>query len=132
MTLAGLVKKIFRSINNAISTVFKRISKPFRKSPASETSEVPAGWRRKKPEQPKRGKAEVKKKKEDVVVYRKMHHWPWIRNVKRGLAGILLLINFAISQFLISQAQGAVMAVLFFANVFIFIDYLWKTRRKEE
>lgn len=130
MTMAGLFKKIFRTINNSLSRVFHRISKPFRKSPAPETSEVPAGWRRKKPGQPKPGKPPVKKKEE--IVYRKVHHWPWIRNVKRGLAGILLLINFAISQFLISQAQGAVMAVLFFANVFIFIDYLWKTRRKEE
>jgi len=67
----------------------------------------------------------------EVVVSRKVHHWPWLRNFKRGLAALLLLFNFGFSQFLM-VSQGMVFAFFFFGNTFILIDYLWKTRRKEE
>jgi len=131
MTILGLGKRIVKNINNLLRRSFKRITKPFRKVPGPETTVVPASWHR-KPGAAAQKKSKVPPKKEKIV-YRAQHHWPWLRTFKRGLAAILLLINFTISQFLIaSQAQGAVLAVLFFGNVFIFIDYLWKTRRKEE
>lgn len=63
----------------------------------------------------------------------KKRHLPIIRTFKRWIAGLLIIINFIISQFVLGWGQNAQVFTLFFlANAFILIDYLWKTRRPDE
>jgi lipid-A-disaccharide synthase-like uncharacterized protein len=53
---------------------------------------------------------------------------------KRILAGILLLINFSFSQFMLGSLGNVVqpMFIIFLGNSFILLDYLWKTRRSAD
>lgn len=135
MSLQGLIRKTTRTINRKLRAFGSAITQKLRRSPGlkSDETEVPRSWLPRSREL--RGVAQKKPtlyvKKGKVVVARHVHHWPWLRNFKRGLAAILLLVNFSLSQFLIAT-QGAVFAFFFFGNVFILIDYLWRTRRKEE
>ena len=54
---------------------------------------------------------------------------PYLRDVKRYMAGVLFLVNvvLALSTFMVPQSQ--ILIVFFLANAFILLDYLWKTRR---
>jgi hypothetical protein len=68
----------------------------------------------------------------DKANYRKFRI-PGLRTSKRIIAGILLLLNFFISQATLTgpvATQG--FAVFFLLNSFILVDYLWKTRAKTE
>lgn len=130
MSLEGLVSKTFRAIKRRL----KRIAGAIRgKFPAPKTGEkVPRSWVKTRREAGvKKRKGQLAIKNGEVVVTRKVHHWPWLRNFKRGLAALLLLFNFGFSQFLM-LSQGLAFAFFFFGNTFILIDYLWKTRRREE
>lgn len=63
----------------------------------------------------------------------KKRHVPIIRTFKRWIAGILIILNFIISQFVLGWGQNAQVFMLFFlANALILIDYLWKTRHTDE
>lgn len=59
-------------------------------------------------------------------------HIPFLRTTKRVMAGLLLIINFIISQAtLTSHPDTQPLFWLFLLNSFIILDYIWKTRRKE-
>jgi len=65
----------------------------------------------------------------EVRFKRSKIHVPMLKPFKRVIAGILLVMNFLISQLtLMSNPSTQWMAVLFFLNAFIIFDYLWKTR----
>ena len=130
MSFSGLASKTLRAIKRQL----KRITGAIRgKFPAQEKGEnVPRSWVIKKNQAKGKRKGQLAiTKTGEVIVSRKVHHWPWLRNFKRGLAALLLLFNFGFSQFLM-VSQGMIFAFFFFGNTFILIDYLWKTRRKEE
>ena len=56
---------------------------------------------------------------------------PFLRTLKRFLAASLLIVNFVISQgALLSASITQPMFWLFILNVFILVDYLWKTRSR--
>ena len=132
MTLQGMIQKILRSINTWIMRLFRWI-KGGLTDEEEAGEEVPRKWIRKAQLEDSRpnSKTELKMKKGKVLAVRKVYHVPMLRTIKRGLAGILLFLNFVFSQFLIAtQSQGILFSLLFFGNTFIFIDYLWKTRRQ--
>lgn len=52
---------------------------------------------------------------------------PGLRTAKRGLAGLMLLVNILLA--LSGLAFSGLLALLFFLNVFILIDYLHKTKK---
>jgi len=137
MTITGIVDKIQRAINQQLKKIRKKFSRPGKKKKAEAADneiEIPRKWLR----QP-RGAVGKKKPlvmeddgKRVIIKTRKAIHVSWLLNFKRGVAAILLLVNFAISQFLLASGTDASPAFIFFlANCFIFLDYLWKTRRKE-
>lgn len=134
MSISGLIEKTARSVRNWVKRIFKRFAGLFRRGQAQEEAsvEIPRKWV--KPEMEpnvKSGKGVLTIKKGKVVVSpKKLYHWPWIRNLKRLLAGFLLLVNFAFSQILmVSRSTLQIGSVFFFLNCFILLDYLWKTRR---
>lgn len=137
MTITGIVDKIQRAINQRLKRIRKKFSRPGRKKKAEVADneiEIPRKWLRES-----RGAVGKKKPlimeddgKRVVIKTRKVIRVSWLLNFKRGIAAILLLVNFVISQFLLASGIEASPAFIFFlANCFIFLDYLWKTRRKE-
>ena len=133
MSLIGLGARIVRSINRKLKNYWKQIRGQGYTEGDEGPDEIPPTWVKEAPGGQKvstgqKVKSELIIKKGKVVAIRKVHRVPWLRNFKRGLAAVLLLLNFVISQFLM-VSQGAAIAFLFFGNVFILVDYLWKTRR---
>jgi len=56
---------------------------------------------------------------------------PGLRTGKRLLATFVLVSNFVIAQTALTSAPASQpLAILFYTNCFIALDYLWKTRRK--
>jgi hypothetical protein len=87
-----------------------------------------------KPKGIKRKKSSSKRKyKDDVEVYRNVHHIPFYKKFKQILAAVLLLFNLIFSQFLLgTSSAGQIMFLIFLANSFILADYLWKMRKKPD
>jgi hypothetical protein len=144
MTILGLVNKIQRSINKQIQKIKKKLSRPGKKKKkeAEEPveTEIPRSWlEKRKHQQPA---SSIRRKKplvaEDtgekiILKKRKVLRVSWLLTFKRGLAALLLFINFVISQFLLaSNTQAAPAFIFFMGNCFILLDYLWKTRRQGE
>lgn len=131
MSLAGLADKAIRSLKRSFKKLWALIPiSKFRTDPEAE-DEIPDQWIHKSSKtsrEIKKGKLYIKKGK-IVVSSRKLHHWPWLRYFKRGTAAILLLLNFAFTQFLLVTSGLQVVSLFFFFNCFIMLDYLWKTRR---
>lgn len=98
-------------------------------SPAADSIPIPPSWPGGKPG-------------EDLPTRPKLVHLgrpkkpfkirvPGLRHGKRILAGILLAVNFLLSQAtLLGPTVTLPIALFFFANAFICLDYIWKTRRK--
>lgn len=130
----GLVAQLFREVKHQFSRLFSR----FRKKPEENVEEVPAQWMKEKPSGARAlGKKRVVQKGNKFVILkptRKPYHLPWLRQLKRLMAGLLLCVNFFIAEFILGTTPGALILVfLFLLNSFILVDYLWKTmRRKEE
>ncbi len=135
MSVSGLIEKTVRAAKRLFHRGSKTVTKSLKKGEAN-TQEVPISWLRKAPgalEKEARHGRTVTVKDGKAVIHidgRKVRHWPWLRNFKRGLAALLLLVNFLFSQYLITQVGFQLPAMLFFGNCFIIIDYLWKTRRE--
>lgn len=56
---------------------------------------------------------------------------PGLLGSKRIMAGILLVINFIFGESALTAGSfGVPVAIMFLANSFILLDYLWKTRTK--
>jgi len=137
MSISGFVESTIRKINNAISKAWRKVTGALRRGPEPDEMEVPSSWvrgsrRAAASAAPVKGQLKVKGNR--VLVEpkkRKLYRIPWLRTFKRGLAAVLLLMNFAVSQFMLANKELFIMTVFFFGNVFILIDYLWKTRTRE-
>jgi len=58
---------------------------------------------------------------------------PGLRAIKRFLAAILLIFNFFVAQASLTSASASQpLALFFYLNFFVLLDYLWKTRRKSK
>lgn len=101
-----------------IKGVFKREKKK------EKTIEVPSEWVT-APQSTTKQKlvsVEVKKRRKIRV--------PGLRTAKRVLAGLLLIVNFLISQATLMSAPATQpLFFLFFLNALMYLDYLWKTRK---
>jgi hypothetical protein len=137
----GLIAQIFRAVKHQLARPFSR----FKKKPEEGVEEVPTEWMEEKGKSARpgtekwrpKGSRKVEKRGSRYVILkptRKLYHWPWLRNLKRALAGILLIINLFIGEFILATTPGGlILFFLFGANSVILIDYLWKTmKRKEE
>jgi hypothetical protein len=132
MSISGLIEKLNRETKKFLKRNIIRPLMGIRKKPEEkEETVVPSSWlrgpgRSKIPE-----RAQLTMRKGKVVATAKpVYHWPWLRNIKRLLAAVLLLINFIFTQFLLVSTGGIqISALFFFGNCFILIDYLWRTRR---
>jgi len=84
---------------------------------------MPRSWERSPSAGPGKGQR--------IVVVKHKKRIPGLKFFKRALAGVLLLINFAFSQFILGSLGTVAqpMFILFLANSFILLDYLWKTRK---
>lgn len=120
----GIFSHVTRGLKNWLRNRFrkKKSSRDIKK----RADYVPRQWVPQKPD--------LKPQKQSSIIVKHKRRVPWLRTFKRGLAVILLFINFVFSQFLLgSIGEGAQpMFLLFLANSFILLDYLWKTRRKPE
>ena len=132
MSISGFVEQVNRRLKRLVKRNVKKASAALRKKPEEKDEiEIPIGWV--KPKAPVKSSGskpgEYRIKKGHVVVSsRKVYHWPWLKNLKRALAAILLLINFVFTQFLLISSGLQFASLLFFGNCLILIDYLWKTR----
>ena len=134
MSLAGLFDKIVRSIKRSFKRVVSLIPISKIRMEKEDEDEIPDQWigkSDKSTKQIRKGQLSIKKGK-IVVSNRKLYHVPWLRHIKRGMAAVLLLINFGFTQFLLVASGGLqIVALFFFCNCFIIGDYLWKTRRAQ-
>lgn len=127
----GIGNMLMRNLKNRLRDTRRSISKWMRRATEKdkeEPVEVPRSWRKKE-------KKPSSSRLEKPPGYQKHRiRIPHLLTFKRALAGILLLLNFSLSQFLLGSvgAGGQGMFILFLLNCFIFVDYLWKTRRKED
>lgn len=132
MSISGLADKTVRSIKRFFRKVWALVPISRIRVENEEEDEIPQKWVKESKESPRKirkGQLSIKEGK-IVVSSRKLHHWPWMRNIKRGMAAVLLLINFSFTQFLLIAVGGLqVVSIFFFLNCFILLDYLWKTRR---
>jgi len=78
------------------------------------------------PNQPKSG---VKTVKFTIPKPKRVYHIPYLRGVKRLLAFIILVMNFVSGVY---AFQSGFMSIIFFVESFLLLDYLWKTRLKND
>jgi hypothetical protein len=114
---------LIRGIKQQIHGLLHRKKK--RKKLAQEPDQVPISWIRKQKAAPDGKPSLVIKHKKRI---------PGLLYFKRALASVLLFLNFVMSQFLLGTLGAAAqpLFIFFLANSFILLDYLWKTRRKEQ
>lgn len=136
----GLIAQIFREVKHQLARPFSR----FKKKPEEGVEEVPSAWMEEREKKARlgteqwrpKGSRRLEKRGSKFVILkptRKLYHWPWLRQLKRSMAGILLIINFFIGEFILGTTPGAlIFFFLFLANSFILIDYLWKTMKRPE
>ena len=86
--------------------------------------EIPKEWGEK-------GKPIKKKKKYRLHKPKKKFRIKGLRWINRGIAVILLIFNFCISQITLAAGpmEAKLMAMIFLGNAYIHAHYLWKTRR---
>lgn len=130
MTLAGLISSITRRFKQVLKNIGKRFSKK-KKGKVVESDVVPKSWVKKNPDLESK---ELPQSTKIVIQQEGKKRLPGLLKIKRLLAGILFLLNFVFSQFLLaaSGAQGFFVFLFFLGNSFIVLDYLWKTRRAEK
>jgi hypothetical protein len=124
----GILNQAVRQLKKSIRNIFKNIfhRKKRKKSKAQDPDVVPASWLKHRSGQPKT--------EQKIQFIKNKKRIPGLLWFKRIMAGILLLINFSFSQFLLGSLGSTVqpMFIVFLGNSFILADYLWKTRHKEE
>lgn len=123
----GLLNQIIRELKESARNLRKKFSKKkSRRSRKDEPIVLHPSWSKKD------GKASPEKKQ--LIVTKHKKRIPGLLMFKRILAGVLFLINFVLSQFLLASAgeQGFGTFIIFLGNSFILADYLWKTRGKEK
>jgi len=126
----GLLNQILRGAKGFLKSLRKKISGRGRgKRKSEENSVVPRSWRK-----PQLKPGEKRKKDLDFVKTTSKKRIPGLLFFKRVVAGILLLVNFVLSQFLLGSLgeTGQPMFILFLLNSWFLAEYLWKTRRKSD
>lgn len=129
----GLISQALRAIKKQIKALFDQIFGRFRKKPAEDELEIPGSWV-KEPESPMSKSSEpMERRPSSLVIRRKKFRIRWLLSFKRLMAGVLIIFNFGIGEYMLSiGGQGmAAFFVMFLGNAFILADYLWKTRSKE-
>lgn len=108
--------------------MFEKLKEKFKKK-KDEAHEIPEKWLEKKPVVTKNLKTRTV-----TVQFQKgrKFHLPGLRQGKRLLATVLMVFNFFIAQTaLVSASASQPLALLFYLNCFIALDYVWKTRKKK-
>jgi hypothetical protein len=125
----GLIAQMLRAAKRFLRNIFGR----FRRKPATEEVEIPAGWAK----EPERGMEKnpepmAEPRPKSLVIRQKKYRIRWLLTFKRGLAIFLLFVNLVLAGFMLStQNSGAgVLFLLFLGNAFLLADYLWKTGSK--
>jgi hypothetical protein len=117
----GFWNQLIRSVKdtgkNAWNGIFGK-----KRNKMAEFVTVPGSW------------GKTLKQSKPLVKIKYKRRLPGLRIFNRGLAAILLIINFAFSQFLLGSigSQAQPMFILFILNSYIMIYCLWKTRNKKE
>ena len=109
--------------------MFEKVREKFRKK-KDEQHEIPEKWLENKPNVTKNLKSGVV-----TVKFQKGRkiHVPGLRGLKRLLAAILLIFNFFVAQASLTSASASQpLALFFYLNFFVLLDYVWKTRRKSK
>lgn len=122
----GLGNKIIRSLKRMLKNIFGFITrKKRRKKTQGEPTMIPASWQKPGDQIPG---------EEKLIRIKHRKRIPGLRQIKRFLAAIWLLMNFVISQFLLGSIGAQAQPVFFFflGNSFFLLDYLWKTRSKPD
>jgi len=119
-TTIGILNQALRELKQAFHNALRKLH---RKKGRQNIDEMPRSWER----SPSAGPG----KSQRIVVVKHKKRIPGLKFFKRALAGVLLLINFAFSQFILGSLGTVAqpMFILFLANSFILLDYLWKTRK---
>jgi hypothetical protein len=124
----GAIKQIRRALINALDdfkSIFKRKKEqPIKRKAQPETITIPRKWE--KIESP------IVDKKVKIIPQKKWR-LPGLRFFNRGLAALLLFLNFIFSQYLLGSigTQAQVTFFLFLGNAYVMGLYLWKTRKKK-
>jgi len=108
--------------------MFEKVKRIFKRNKTEELHTVPKEWVKTKAKVSKNQKTEVV-----TIKFQKGHkiRMPGLRTGKRLLAAFLLGFNFFVAQATLTSAPASQsLSILFYANCFIALDYLWKTRRK--
>jgi hypothetical protein len=121
----GILNQAVRQLKKSIKNILHR--KKRKKSKTDEPDVVPASWLKHRSGQPKT-------EQKIQFINKNKKRIPGLLWFKRIIAGILLLINFSFSQFLLGSLGSTVqpMFIVFLGNSFILLDYLWKTRRSAD
>jgi len=126
----GLMKQLIRSLKKSTQSfygsLFGKKKRTKRRSKTDKPIIVPRSWKKPSKEYTSKESPEIKIKYKARI--------PGLRQLKRVIAGFLLLVNIVFSQFLLGSigAQAQPMFIFFMANAFIMVDYLWKTRKAAE
>lgn len=120
----GILNQAVRQLKKGIRNILHR--KKRKKGKAEEPDVVPVSWLKHRSGQ--------QKTEQKIHFIKNKKRIPGLLWFKRILAGILLLINFSFSQFLLGSLGSNVqpMFIVFLGNSFILLDYLWKTRRSAD
>jgi hypothetical protein len=123
----------FKKIINFFTTLFNHFQETENETPEFE---VPEKWKKKKkqisisePETTKTTKLKLKPSKPTLPRKYKIKI-PYLRRIKKILAGILCLIYSGIG--FLSLLINPIFSFIFLAGAFIMLDYLWKLRRKKK
>lgn len=121
----GLINQVGRALKQLLRNLF-RSRKKKRSTGEEEPIEVPESWG--KQQQPQ---AEATRKV--LVITKHKTRIPGLRTINRILAGIMLLLNLAFSQFLLGSVgtEAQPMFILFLLNSYLILRLLWITRKKE-
>jgi len=111
--------------------MLEKLKQKFRKK-KDEGHEIPEARLEGKPNVTKNLKTGVTTVKFERKGSRKIRV-PGLRGAKRLLAAILLAFNFFVAQASLTSASASQpLALFFYLNFFVLLDYLWKTRRKSK
>jgi len=108
--------------------MFEKVKRIFKRNKTEEVQKVPKEWIKNKPNVSKNQKSGLV-----TIKFQKGRklRMPGLRIGKRLLAVFLLGFNFFVAQAALTSAPASqAFSILFYANCFIALDYLWKTRKK--
>jgi hypothetical protein len=145
--ILNILDAILSAITKAIDFVADKFGKLFgrfrRKKKDKDVLEIPEKWRKKNPSGVKQWRPKENRKSEPKRTLKKdppkrfqagprtVYHVSWLRPFKRYFAAVMFFLNFVMSQYSLASNQAPILALFFFGNAFVLLDYLWKTRRPD-